>query len=111
MTKTHGHKHGPHCGHQGIQHSGHVDYLQDGHLQHPEASGCSEHVIPVSGKNPNQCTYDHPAPGHAEGHKHGKDCGHAAIPHGDHMDYLVDGHLHHSHGDHCDDHGEVQLSK
>ena len=24
-----------------------------------------------------------------------------------HTDYLVDGHLHHPHGDHCDDHGEL----
>jgi hypothetical protein len=29
------------------------------------------------------------------------------VPHGDHIDYLVDGHLHHQHGDHCDDHGPV----
>ena len=31
-------------------------------------------------------------------------------PHGDHIDYLVDGHLHHAHGDHHDDHGPVQLA-
>jgi hypothetical protein len=31
------------------------------------------------------------------------------VPHGDHIDYLVDGHLHHPHGQHCDDHGPVQL--
>jgi UDP-2,3-diacylglucosamine pyrophosphatase LpxH len=24
------------------------------------------------------------------------------------VDYLVNGHLHHPHGDHCDDHGKVQ---
>jgi hypothetical protein len=29
------------------------------------------------------------------------------VPHGDHADYLVEGHLHHQHGDHCDDHGAV----
>jgi hypothetical protein len=23
------------------------------------------------------------------------------------VDYLVDGHLHHPHGDHCDDHGPL----
>jgi hypothetical protein len=32
------------------------------------------------------------------------------VPHGDHVDYLVDGHLHHAHGDHCDDHGPVQVA-
>jgi hypothetical protein len=31
-------------------------------------------------------------------------------PHGDHLDYLVNGRLHHPHGDHCDDHGPVQLA-
>jgi hypothetical protein len=25
------------------------------------------------------------------------------------VDYLVEGHLHHSHGDHCDDHGRVEV--
>jgi hypothetical protein len=28
-------------------------------------------------------------------------------PHGDHVDYLVAGRLHHPHGDHCDDHGPL----
>ncbi len=27
--------------------------------------------------------------------------------HGGHTDYLVAGHLHHPHGEHCDDHGKV----
>jgi UDP-2,3-diacylglucosamine pyrophosphatase LpxH len=31
------------------------------------------------------------------------------VPHGDHVDYLVGGHLHHPHGDHCDDHGPVRV--
>jgi UDP-2,3-diacylglucosamine pyrophosphatase LpxH len=30
------------------------------------------------------------------------------VPHGDHVDYLVAGHLHHPHGGHCDDHGPVR---
>jgi hypothetical protein len=32
------------------------------------------------------------------------------VPHGDHMDYLIDGRLHHKHGDHCDDHGPLALA-
>jgi hypothetical protein len=32
------------------------------------------------------------------------------VPHGEHIDYLVDGHLHYPHGDHCDDHGPVTLA-
>jgi hypothetical protein len=30
------------------------------------------------------------------------------VPHGDHVDYLVGGHLHYPHDDHCDDHGPVK---
>jgi hypothetical protein len=30
------------------------------------------------------------------------------VPHGDHTDYLVNDHLHHPHGNHCDDHGPLQ---
>jgi hypothetical protein len=33
-----------------------------------------------------------------------------AIPHGDHVDYVVNGHLHHPHNGHCDNHGNVQLA-
>jgi hypothetical protein len=43
---------------------------------------------------------------HQDGHVHGPDCGHAAIKHDDHFDYLVDGHLHHPAGDTCICHGE-----
>jgi len=32
---------------------------------------------------------------------HGTGCGHEAVPHGDHVDCLVDGHLQHPHGEHC----------
>jgi hypothetical protein len=32
------------------------------------------------------------------------------VPHGDHVDYVVDGHLHRSHDSHCDDHGEVTVA-
>ena len=37
-------------------------------------------------------------------HEHGPDCEHTGIRHGDHVDYLHDGHLHHPHGDHVDEH-------
>jgi len=61
---------------------------------------------------------DHP-------HSHGNGCGHVAVnhnghtdylhnahlrhPHGDHVDYLVNGLLHHPDGGHCDNHGVVEL--
>lgn len=37
-------------------------------------------------------------------HEHGPGCGHEAVQHGDHVDYLHDGHRHALHGDHYDEH-------
>jgi zinc transport system permease protein len=37
-------------------------------------------------------------------HEHGPDCGHVAVPHGDHVDYVHDGHRHAAHGRHYDEH-------
>ena len=37
-------------------------------------------------------------------HVHGDNCGHLAVPHGDHVDYVHDGHRHASHGEHYDEH-------
>lgn len=43
---------------------------------------------------------------HTEGHEHehGPGCGHPAVEHGDHVDYLHDGHRHAVHGGHYDEH-------
>lgn len=38
------------------------------------------------------------------GHEHGDDCGHPAVEHGDHLDYVHHGHRHAVHGDHYDEH-------
>ncbi|WP_249225462.1 metal ABC transporter permease [Nocardioides alcanivorans] len=37
-------------------------------------------------------------------HEHGDNCGHTAVPHGDHVDYVHDGHRHAAHGEHYDEH-------
>jgi zinc transport system permease protein len=37
-------------------------------------------------------------------HQHGEDCGHVAVRHGDHVDYVHDGHRHAPHGEHYDEH-------
>ena len=107
----HDHKHGSNCGHTAVLHEGHVDYIHDGHLHHPEGSEAEEHVIGVTDTNPDACTPSFRGVAHDPGHVHGPGCGHEAIPHGDHVDYLVDGHLHHPHGDHCDDHGPLALAR
>jgi hypothetical protein len=108
-----GHQHGSHCGHTAIKHSGHVDYLHDGHLHHPAGAPGStlveEHTLEINPQNPDRCTPNHRCEGHEPAHRHGPGCGHEAVPHGDHVDYLVNDHLHHPHGDHCDDHGSVEV--
>ncbi|MCW2753977.1 MAG: znuB [Marmoricola sp.] len=38
------------------------------------------------------------------GHDHGPGCGHLAVEHGDHIDYIHDGHRHAVHGGHYDEH-------
>lgn len=101
------HTHGPNCGHTAIRHSTHIDYIHDGHLHHPHSDHCDEHVIEVSEKNPDSCVPIHGC----DGHTHGPGCGHEAVPHGDHVDYIVDGRLHHAHNGHCDDHGPVEIVK
>ncbi len=105
----HPHEHGPGCGHVAVQHGDHVDYLSGGQLHHLHG-GCTEaHVLDVNEKNPDRCTPENGHGGHERDHVHGPGCGHEAVPHGDHIDYLVDGRLHHQHGDHCDDHGPLDV--
>jgi hypothetical protein len=103
---NHTHQHGPACGHTAVLHNGHVDYLHDGHLHHMHGDHVDEHVLPVSAANPAHCT----SGTKCSNHTHGPNCGHEGVPHGDHVDYFVDGRLHHPHDDHCDDHGPVQLA-
>ncbi len=106
---NHPHQHETGCGHTAVQHGNHVDFLHDGHLHHPHEGHVDEHTLEVSAANPADCTNGHACDGHEAGHVHGPNCGHEAVPHGDHVDYLVKGHLHHQHNGHCDNHGNVQV--
>ena len=103
----HDHVHGANCGPTAIKHEGHVDYLHDGHLHHEHNGHYDEHALSVNETNPDGC---HPVDT-CHGHVHSEGCGHEAVPHGDHVDYIVNGRLHHQHGDHCDDHGPVEIVK
>ena len=107
--KSHDHKHGAGCGHKAIEHDGHVDYLHDGHLHNVHGDHVDCHSIADGGSNPASCTPQHTCKCHEAGHKHGAECGHEAVPHGDHVDYLVDGHLHSPCEGHCDNHGSVAV--
>lgn len=113
QTATHAphpHVHAADCGHTAIEHAGHVDYLHDGHLHHQGVDGTvEEHAIPVGANNPEGHT-SATANVHEPAHRHGADCGHEPVPHGNHVDYLVGARLHHPHDDHCDDHGSVKLA-
>jgi hypothetical protein len=111
VHSDHPHVHGASCGHTAVKHGDHIDFLHDGHLHHQTAGGViEEHTLDVDSKNPAACTSGHSCSGHAASHVHGPNCGHEAVPHGDHVDYLVDGHLHHPHNGHCDNHGPVELA-
>lgn len=109
IHQGHEHTHGPKCGHPSISHEGHTDYLHDGHLHFPHAGHMDEHVLAISDQNPESCTPSHTCPGHETDHIHGPNCGHEAVPHGNHVDYLVNGHLHFPHQAHCDHHGSVTV--
>ncbi|MDB6156345.1 MAG: Uncharacterized protein JWO04_51 [Gammaproteobacteria bacterium] len=105
------HQHGFACGHVAIIHAGHTDYLHDGHLQYAHLDHVDEHVLEINAMNPERCTSSHECAGHDKAHVHGPGCAHERVPHGSHLDYLVDGHLHHPHGNHCDDHGPVSVRR
>jgi hypothetical protein len=102
----HQHTHGSNCGHVAIEHTGHVDYLHDGHLHHLHEGHVDEHQVDGA----SACTPAHACGTHPAGHAHGSGCGHEAVPHAGHTDYLVGNHLHHAHGGHCDDHGGVKVT-
>jgi len=106
----HTHQHGNKCGHTALLHDGHQCFLHDGHMHYVHGDHVDEHKLEVNSRNPAKCTTGHSCSGHVATHRHGPGCGHEAVPHGDHTDYLVEGHLHHEHNGHCDDHGAVQIA-
>ena len=106
---AHSHVHGPNCGHTAVKHDGHTDYLHDGHLHYAHGDHVDDHKIEVTAANPETCTPDQSCAANEKPHTHGANCGHEVVPHGNHVDYLVDGHLHHPHSTHCDDHGKLEV--
>ena len=105
----HAHAHGAGCGHSSLKHGDHADYLHDGHLHHAHEDHVDEHEIAASSANPANCSGGHRCDEHEASHRHGVNCGHEAVPHAGHVDYAAGEHLHNHHGDHCDDHGRVEL--
>ena len=105
IHKGHDHIHGKDCGHIAVVHNDHVDYLHDGHLHNMHDGHIDDHVLEVSDTHPVQevLAEEHGDHMHAEA-----DATHIMVPHGDHMDFYHDGHLHHVHGDHIDEHGILE---
>lgn len=95
------HIHGDDCGHLKIKHGDHVDFLVADVLQNVGSNKVEAHTLEVSEQNPDGC--------HSLVCFHRHEGTDPLIPHGDHKDYLHHGHLHHVHGDHCDDHGPVDV--
>src|SRR5918912_1511775 len=93
--QNHTHQHSEFCGHTRIQHGDHVDFLHDGHLHSAHDAHFDECIIAIGATNPADCSQTEC------GCEHGG-CGHEKVPHGDHHDYLVNGRMHHVHGNHCD---------
>jgi hypothetical protein len=106
VHNRHDHVHGEDCGHLAVLHEDHVDYVHDGHLHHPHGDHVDEHEL---GANDVVRCDGHDCNEHAPDHLHGVGCEHVAIPHDGHIDYIVGGHVHRLHDDHCDDHGELRL--
>jgi hypothetical protein len=104
----HQHEHGAACGHLAVIHDDHVDYVHDGHLHHPHGDHVDEHQLAASDLA--ACDPKHACGAHPRDHVHGVGCNHVAIPHDGHIDYVVEGHIHRQHGEHCDDHGELRLA-
>ena len=108
---NHSHQHGPNCGHTAIKHDGHVDYLHDGHLHHVKARRLGRRACPGSRAPRTPPPASRSTMAASPRRTTSRSCLRPpAVPHGDHVDYLVEGHLHHPHGDHCDDHGPVQMA-
>jgi hypothetical protein len=79
-------------------------------MHHPHGDHVDDHQVNSGAGNPERCTPKHDCGAHASDHLHGPGCGHEMVPHANHVDYLVDGHLHHPHNGHCDDHGKLQFA-
>ncbi len=109
MILAHAHVHSLDCEHKLVAHEDHHDYMHDGHLHNVSTGGVEEHVLPVDAEHPDACTPEHFCNEHSADHVHGDNCGHAMVPHGDHVGYLVDGHLHRAHNGHCDYHGRLTV--
>jgi hypothetical protein len=93
--EQHPHSHDRYCGHAAVPHDDHVDFFHDGHVHHVHEDHVDAGPIDLA-------RHHLPHAGHM--HVHAEGCGHAAVPHGDHVDYVHGSHRHAGHHVHYDEH-------
>jgi hypothetical protein len=98
------HTHGARCGHTRITHGDHNDYEHEGHFHALHLDHYDDHGS-IAMNNNDRGTASASDDWITHAHSHGVGCGHPAVAHGDHTDYVHDGHFHAPHGDHYHDHG------
>ncbi|MBC7542243.1 MAG: hypothetical protein H7338_05890 [Candidatus Sericytochromatia bacterium] len=99
--ETHTHQHGDACGHPRILWLDKEAFLHDGHLHLAHGGHWDETQIDVTSQNPTECRQTACVKNHTD---------YPAVPHGDHVDHLINGRLHRQHAGHCDDHGAVKIA-
>ena len=121
------HVHSSSCGHESVFHLDHLDFLVGNNLYHADGGLCmsldGDDSLPAALSVSPPIVDEELALGyhlddplktpavlvhHEQVHRHTDNCGHEIVVHDGHLDYLVDGQLHHDHGNHCDHHGLVQ---
>jgi len=105
-VKNHSHKHKEGCGHKTISHGDHLDFAHGNHLHAQHSDHFDDHG-PVDSKRKLATATHRISKNH--NHRHGEDCGHKMVEHGDHKDFLHDGEYHAAHGKHYDLHGTSSL--
>jgi hypothetical protein len=90
----HPHVHDRFCGHAAVAHEDHVDYLHDGHVHLVHGDHVDEEPLETVGHVAHT--------GHMHVHEDG--CGHPAVSHLDHVDYVHGDHRHTGHDVHYDEH-------
>ena len=114
--RAHTHKHGPGCGHHAMGHEGHMDYLHDGHL-HNVHDGTRRRAPRIRRAEPNPEQLYVPNRTSAKEHASGSRARARVvvtrrIPARRCTSTIVVGsHLHHAHGEHCDDHGAIRTDR
>jgi hypothetical protein len=100
---------GPSCKHKKVKHGDHFDYSHDGQFHASHQEHYDNHGLVATADSSRSVATADDLKVTTHEHKHGADCGHKSIKHGDHLDYQHDDHFHATHTDHYDDHGPLAM--